>query len=113
MKPSTLLWPLAGLLGWSGAFVLVYSLHGIGCARGWQDVPVATTNLQYVLQVGSFLACVLALAGLAAWLHWRAAPAFSRGGNAMLASVTRITGWVGLTATAFTLFPVLVTSVCR
>ena len=113
MKPATLLWPLAGLLGWADAFVIVYGLHGIGCSSGWYDMAAGPTNLQRLVQVGSFLACVLAVGGVAAWAQWRAAPAFARSGERFVARLTRISAWVGLAATAFTLFPVLATSVCR
>ena len=46
VKPSALLWSIAGLIGWAAAFVLVYGLHGLGCAGGWDQIPAGPTNLQ-------------------------------------------------------------------
>lgn len=113
MRAAALLWSVAGLIGWAGAFSLVYALHGIGCASEWQQIEVGPTNLQRFVLVAAFSACLLGVAVLAAWLHWRRARAFADGGETVLASLTQASAWVGLAATVFTLFPVLTTSVCR
>jgi hypothetical protein len=108
-----LLLSVAGLIGWAGAFSLVYGLHGIGCAGGWPQIDVGPSNLQRVVLVTAFLACVVGVAALAAWLHWRPARAFADSGETVLARLTRASAWAGLAATVFTLFPVLTSSVCR
>lgn len=108
-----LLWPIAGLAGWAGAFMLVYALHGIGCAGGWQHVPVGPTSLHRIVQAGSVVASLIALAVLAVWLHCRRAAALMRSGDLLLSMLTKASAWTGLAATALTLFPVFTTSVCR
>lgn len=110
---SALLWPLAGLLGWAAAFVLVYALHGLGCASGWQHLPLGPVSLQRAVQAGSAAASVAGLALFAAWLHWRCAPALAARGEPLLARLTRASAWSGLAATGWTLFPVFATSTCR
>jgi hypothetical protein len=65
------------------------------------------------VQVGSTLACLLALAAAAAWLHGRCAPALAARGEVLLARLTSVSAWAGLVATGWTLFPVFATSVCR
>ena len=108
------LWgPVAGFAGWAASFMGVYALHGVGCAGGWQDVPLGPTNLQRVVQAGSAAACLLVMAVLAVWLHRRLAPAFVHAGDRVLATLTRTSAWAGLAGTAVTLPPVFATSVCR
>lgn len=113
MRAAALLWSVAGLIGWAGAFSLVYALHGIGCASDWPQIDVGPTNLQRVVLAAAFFACLVGMAALAAWLHWRPARAFANSGEPVLARLTRTCAWAGLAATAFTLFPVLTSSVCR
>lgn len=107
---AALLGSMAGLIGWAGAFTLVYALHGIGCARGWHEVAVGATSLQRAALVGAWLACLLALA----WLVRRAgrSPHRGRPEQRLLATLAQASAWSGLAATVFTLFSVLVASPC-
>ena len=92
---------------WLAAFSAVYGLHGLLCeldpagsmpGMSWSRLVLAT----------AFLLAVLAQAALLALLYsarFGAAPGFIR-------NVSRISGWTGLVATIWTLFPTLATSLC-
>ncbi|WP_419898229.1 hypothetical protein [Roseomonas sp. USHLN139] len=45
----------AGLLVWAFGFSLLYGLHGLGCALGWQDVGGAGVSLFRLVLVGTWL----------------------------------------------------------
>ena len=108
MKALTLLLPVAGLLGWSAAFVLVYGLHGIGCANEWHLIELGPTSVQRAVQVGTWLACLPPLAALAFYLRRQRLA----GASGLLAQLAETSAWVGLAATVLSLFPVAATSVC-
>jgi hypothetical protein len=113
MRALRLIVPLAGLIGWSAAFLLLYGLHGLGCANGWDRIELGPTNVQRGVQVGTWLACLPLLACLAWRLRAMRLSSTGGPGERWLAALAETLGWVGLVATAFTLFPVLATSVCR
>ena len=108
MRGLTLLLPIAGLLGWSAVFALVYALHGIGCANEWHLIELGPTNVQRTVQVGTWLASLPPLAALGFWLRRRRLA----GAAGLLAQLAETSAWVGLAATVLSLFPVTATSVC-
>ncbi|MBA3623511.1 MAG: hypothetical protein M3496_07425 [Pseudomonadota bacterium] len=113
MKASALLWAMAGLIGWAAAFSLVYALHGIGCARGWDDIAAGPASLQRLVQVGAWLACLPPLAWLAWWLRrQRQGLADAVPSQRLLTLLAETSAWVGLAATVYSLSPVATTSVC-
>ncbi|WP_062763336.1 hypothetical protein [Falsirhodobacter sp. alg1] len=94
---------LAGPVLWATLFSGVYALHGLGCARGWQQQPVLWGDLHH----------------MALWALWGAGLA----GHVMLVrtmpcdqGIRRwliVAGaWIGLVSSAFTLFPVTILSTC-
>ena len=94
---------LIGPVLWALAFVLVYSLHGVGCAQSWTAVMTPLGSLHQVVLVSSF---VLSLAVTALALY-----RVPRGeGNKALVIGTG--GWIGFGGTLLTLFPVLGVSSC-
>nr|WP_111298810.1 hypothetical protein [Paracoccus saliphilus] len=94
---------LAGPILWSGLFSLVYALHGAGCNLGWTDQPFLFTDLHHAAMWAVWLA------GLA--LHLMLVVILPTGtGRARRVIVAG--SWIGLVASAFTLFPVIATSTC-
>lgn len=98
---------LSAPLLWLASFSAVYAVHGLVCGHDisgtlW-EIPVSR-----LLLMGAYLvALVLQVALLTALYLPRFYPASS-----FVRSVSHITGWVGLVATAWSLFPVMVTSSC-
>jgi len=88
---------------WFAAFCAVYGLHGVICGTGLSGVmfglPLARVML--VAAYGGAIA-VQALLLLVLYRHSDASP--------LVRFVSRATGWVGLVATIWSLFPVVVTS---
>lgn len=100
---------LVGPLVWLGAFSAIYGLHGLACALGWAQVEAAGVSLMRLVLVAGWLGAIAVQAAVLGALHTRrfgAPPGFVRG-------VSRTTGWVGLVATLWSLFPVVATSACR
>ncbi|MBM3605643.1 MAG: hypothetical protein FJX25_13100 [Alphaproteobacteria bacterium] len=98
-----LLRALAGPVLWAALFSLVYALHGTGCGLGWTDRPVLFTDLHHI----------------AMWVAWLAGLALHvvlvltmPVGSGRARTVTAAGAWIGLVASVFTLFPVVVTSTC-
>lgn len=99
-------WPLRALLGptlWAVAFAAIYAAHGIGCAWGW---PVYAAPIGDLHRFTLILLWLLAVAAAAANV-WRAPR-----GNDTSDRIIRAGGWIGLTATILTLFPVLGLTTC-
>lgn len=94
----------AGLILWAAGFSLLYGLHGLGCANGWNEVGLAGATLfRWLLVVTWLLLCV----GAAAVVCWpRDAPA----GLERRLSVT--SALAGFAAMLITGAPVAVTSAC-
>ncbi|MDO9639913.1 MAG: hypothetical protein Q7J44_15350 [Pseudotabrizicola sp.] len=94
---------LAPLILWAGAFSAVYGLHGLGCAWGWPFVATPLGSLHVVGMVAVWLAAL--------GLHFillRAAPR----GPALTDRLVRLAGWIGIWSTLLTLWPVLLVSSC-
>lgn len=92
---------------WLATFSAVYGLHGLVCELdpGGSGPGVPWSRL--VLATAFHLAVLAQLALLALLYSARfgAAPGFAR-------TVSRTSGWTGLVATIWTLFPALATSIC-
>ncbi|WP_375259655.1 hypothetical protein [Citreimonas sp.] len=100
---------LIGPIAWLAAFSAVYGLHGIACAFGWAGIDVGGLSLMRAALTAAWLASLVVLAAILAGLHTRrfgAEPGFVR-------SVSIMTGWVGVVATLWSLFPVVATSACQ
>lgn len=98
-----------GLLVWLAAFSGIYGLHGVACSLGWSQIEVWSLSLMRVALVAAWSTAiglqVVVLAGLYS-------PRFSSP-SGFVRGVSRMTGWVGLVATLWSLFPVVATSTCR
>ena len=93
---------LIGPLAWLAAFSAVYGLHGMACGLGWDPALAAA------LRAAAFAAAILLQAGILVALHLpRLGPR-----SAFVRRVSRATGWTGLVAALWSLFPVLVTTSC-
>lgn len=103
---------IAGFVVWSVAFVILYGVHGVGCAYGWDTVTVGPTNLQRLVQVALWLAFLPPLAGLALWLRQQRRRAAGDAARRWVALVGETTAWAGLAATLITFAPSLGTAVC-
>lgn len=96
-----LMWILAGPMLWAFAFALIYGLHGIACSNvsGPEGLPSATQFMLISVWLLSMLAFV---------------PLFLRlpKGTKLSLTLPRAGAWIGLIATALTLFPVAITTSC-
>jgi hypothetical protein len=100
---------LIGPLAWLGAFSAVYALHGVACAFGWGGVDLWGQSLLRVALSAAWAAAILVLGVILVGLHSRRMGSRSR----FVRGVSTMTGWVGLVATVWTLFPVVVASSCQ
>lgn len=91
-------------LVWLATFSALYGLHGLLCSDA-SDASAGTTELRLVT---AYLVAILVQGTVLIGLyHDRfAAP------HATIRLISRVTGWVGLVATIWTLFPVAVLAVC-
>lgn len=115
MKPLALLSAMGGLIGWAAAFASVYALHGLGCARGWDEVDLGPLSLQRAVLVLGWAAWT---ALLAAWV-WRVRRRGLRAGlsrpeppAALVLRLAEVSAWVGLLATVVSLMPVATHALC-
>ena len=93
---------------WLASFSAIYALHGLICQLDPGASGPFGVSLGRITLVAAFVLAVLVQAGLLALLYsprFGAAPGFAR-------SVSRMSGWVGLVATLWTLFPTLAVSSC-
>ncbi|WFE74316.1 hypothetical protein [Roseinatronobacter sp. S2] len=97
---------LAGPTLWAVVFVAVYALHGVACAGQPPAESLAPETLGTGARMGLIAVWVLGLLGHVVLL--RALPA----GPALSQYMPRAGAWIGLGATAFTLFPVLMITSC-
>lgn len=95
----------AGLIGWAAAFCLVYGLHGIGCAAGWEARGPGAIGLHRLVLLAAWGVSLAATLAIALALH-------RRRGAAILGRASAATGWIGFAATAFTFLPILVVPAC-
>lgn len=100
---------LIGPLAWLGAFSAVYGLHGLACGFGWAGIELVGLPLLNVTLTAAWLASIVLLGVIVAGLHSRRFGSPSR----FVRGVSRLTGWVGLVATVYSLFPVVALSSCQ
>lgn len=94
---------LAGPILWGGLFSAVYGLHGMGCNLGWTDIGLWFTDLHHAAMWAVWVA------GLA--VHLLLVVTMPAGQGRPRKIIVAGT-WIGLVASAFTLFPVIATSTC-
>ena len=105
---SDLIRILIGPLAWLAAFSAVYGLHGAACGFDWSGIEVGPVSLLRLVLLAAWL-CAIAMQAVILWGIY--APRFASG-SGFVRGVSRMTGWVGLVATLWSLFPVAVTSSC-
>ena len=105
---TSLLRILASPLLWLASFSTIYGLQGLLCAvetRGWGSASVSPS----VFVLGAAWLAAIGLQGLLLWVlrstQYGTPSDFVRW-------VSLATGWTGLVATIWTLFPVIATSIC-
>lgn len=82
---------VSGLLLWAAGFALLYGLHGIGCAEGWDRQELAGIGKQRALLGAAWLSTLAAGVLLALWLR--------RGAEDVIARAALWLGWAGVGAT--------------
>lgn len=101
-----LLRAIAGLIVWALAFSSLYALQGIACTAGLDGVPPAGISLARLPLVALYAFWL----ALHLWLCWRLGPL--RHGPALIDRMAFGLAVVGLVSTAYTGFPVAVTTIC-
>ncbi|MEH3036110.1 MAG: hypothetical protein PGN23_06365 [Sphingomonas adhaesiva] len=94
----------AGPIGWAVAFCLIYGLHGVGCAHGWDRIELPGGDAQRIVLAAAWLACLAATLALALYL--------SRDRSTPLGRAVLATGWTGFAATLVTFVPLLAVPTC-
>ncbi|MFN3688139.1 hypothetical protein [Salinarimonas sp.] len=61
-RPVGLLSLLVGFTIWSAAFLILYSMHALGCLWGWHQVTAGPTSLLRIVLVGIWIGHVAILA---------------------------------------------------
>lgn len=97
---------LAPLL-WLAAFSAIYGLQGLLCELNAAG-DMTSTPLRRGILVAAYGLAIALQCGLLAWLHGTRRAIRSR----FVDFVSRATGWTGLVATIWSLFPVAVLSLC-
>lgn len=82
---------VSGLLLWAAGFALLYGLHGIGCAEGWDRQLMGGVSRQRALLAAAWLLTLVAGVLLALWLR--------RDAEDMLGRAALWLGWAGVGAT--------------
>jgi hypothetical protein len=96
-------------LVWLASFSAVYGLHGMACAFGWAETGVWGIPLLRLVLTAAWLGAIAAQGLILTGLYSQrfASPSgFVRG-------VSKMTGWTGLVAALWSLFPVVMTSSCQ
>ena len=94
----------AGLILWASGFSLLYGLHGIGCASGWNEIQMADgTLLRWLLVSTWVLLCLGATAVI--WLARTTLSGFER----QLSVTSAVAGFA---ATLIAGAPVVLNSPC-
>lgn len=99
---------MIGPLAWLASFSAVYGLHGIGCGFGWGEISVRSVSFFRLALVAAWLGAVAVQIVVLSGLHSRRFASSSE----FVRGVSKATGWVGLVATLWSLFPVAVISSC-
>jgi len=99
---------LVAPLVWLAAFSAVYGLHGLICGHGIDGAAFGLVSLQRVLMATAWLLAIFVQVVLLWGLH---APRFASS-SPFVTFVSRATGWAGLVAAVWTLFPAVATTYC-
>lgn len=95
---------VSGLIAWAVSFSVLYALHGLGCARGWEgEVAFGLTQARALLLV-TWILLIAVHCVLLVWLRQHRDTQMQRIGIAI--------GWIGLGATIVTGVPILAISSC-
>ncbi len=95
----------AGLTHWAAAFCVLYALHGLGCAGGWNGVVVGPVDLHRLLLGLAWVGGILAGTALALWLRRTRSAALTD-------SIAVVLGWVGVAAIVVTGLPIVTLPAC-
>jgi hypothetical protein len=99
---------LLPLLVWLASFSAIYGLHGLGCALGWAKVAWLGLSLfRWALLIAWFAAIELQLL-----LLWVVRRQLYKRTSRFYHQLNLVSAWSALIATAWTLFPVTVSSNC-
>ncbi|WP_314373457.1 hypothetical protein [Sphingomonas paucimobilis] len=94
----------AGLIGWAAAFCLIYALHGLGCAGGWDRLPFAGLSVHRWTLLAAWAGSLAVTLVLALRLARHRATSLDRAAAAL--------GWVGFAATLITFAPIAIVPSC-
>lgn len=101
---------LIGPLAWLASFSAVYGLLGVACAFGWDGIDASWGfSLMRLTLTAAWLAAILVQVIILAGLYSKRFGSPS----GFVRWVSLATGWVGLVATLWSLFPVVTTSACQ
>ncbi|NLD67997.1 MAG: hypothetical protein GX644_04185 [Limnobacter sp.] len=62
---------VAGLVLWAVAFTVLYSLHGVGCERGWAETQLLGLSLHRAVLLAVWILGMAAGLALALAVDWR------------------------------------------
>lgn len=94
----------AGFVVWSVGFVAVYGVLSLGCAAGWDTIPLGPVTLQRAILVGLSLATAAATAGVTLLLARRRTAAGDESGPTSFLRVIAFHASVAATASVFVTF---------
>ncbi|HBB85045.1 MAG TPA: hypothetical protein DC031_17690 [Sulfitobacter sp.] len=95
-------------LVWLASFSAIYGLHGIGCALRWPEISYQEVSLFRFALLSAWFAAIFMQVALLFALHRDRFKA----GSAFMQWTSLATGWVGLVAVLWTLYPVAVITAC-
>jgi len=94
----------AGLIVWAFGFLLLYAFHGLGCARGWHNVPMFGKTVFDWIMIATWIIPAIGCFAIA-----RQALRVSSGFERRLAFSLAIAGLVGILITGA---PVVIAAAC-
>lgn len=112
-RPRGLLGLAAGFLAWSSAFLVLYGLHALGCAWGWDAREAGPASLLRLVLVGAWIAHLALLCGLVALSRRLGRDAGAGDAPRLLARATMALTLAALVATLWTGLPVVAYPLCR
>ncbi|UOA33615.1 hypothetical protein DSM110093_03450 (plasmid) [Sulfitobacter sp. DSM 110093] len=99
---------LLPLLAWLASFSAIYGLHGIGCGLCWPEISYQDVSLVRFALLSAWFAAIFMQVALLFALHMDRFKAVS----VFMQWTSIATGWVGLVAVFWTLYPVAVIAAC-
>ncbi|MGP9822811.1 hypothetical protein ACTZWW_22520 [Salinarimonas sp. NSM] len=116
-RPAGLIGLVAGFLVWSSAFLVLYGLHALGCAWGWEARAVGPTSALRLVLVLAWALHVALLAALALAARRGLPPKGLTGEGedrtpALVAGATLVLTLAALVATLWTGLPVVAYPLC-